>query len=181
ATDAPAPERRRIACFDCGTEFDVAVSAQSTMCKKCSRHIDLLDHSISTAVSRNFRTHGTFVIQPRGYVFNCEAIVGDAVIRGRFLGKLVASRSLTIYSSAEIKGSFSAGCLIIPAQNLFRWKEQIKVGSAEIAGELLADLRAEHAVVIKSTGRLFGQMDANSLVVEEGGVLVGEIRIGVKA
>src|SRR5262245_28270029 len=178
---APAPatqERRRITCFDCGTELDVAVSAQSTMCKRCSRHIDLLDYSFSVAVSRNFKTKGTFVIQPKGYIFNSEAIVGDAVIRGRFLGKILGERSLTIYSNAEIKGTFSAGRLIIPAGNVFRWKEQLKVGSAEIAGELVADLRVEKSIHVNSTGRLFGRIDAKGLIVEEGGVAVGETRIG---
>jgi cytoskeletal protein CcmA (bactofilin family) len=174
----PVPERRRITCFDCGTELDVAVNAQSTMCKRCSRHIDLLDYSFSVAVSRNFKTKGTLVIHPKGYVFNSEAVVGDAVIRGRFLGKLFAERTLTIYSTAEIKGSFTAGRLIIPAGNVFRWKEPLKVGSAEIAGELIADLRAQRSIVINSTGRLFGRIDAAALAVEEGGVAVGETRIG---
>jgi len=156
----------------------VAVNAQSTMCKRCSHHIDLLDYSFSVAVSRNFKTKGTFVIHPKGYVFNSEAIVGDAVIRGRFLGKLIAERSLTIYSGAEIKGTFTAGRLIIPAGNIFRWKEQLKLGSVEIAGELIADLRVQHSILVSSTGRLFGRIDAGGLTVEEGGVAVGETRIG---
>src|ERR1017187_8625224 len=129
------PTRKRITCFDCGAELEVAVTAQSTMCKRCSSHIDLRDHHIANAVSKNFKTKGTFVLEPKGYVFNTEAIVGDAVIKGKFLGKLIADRSLTIYSTAEIKGSFTAGRLVIPAENHFRWKDQIKVGSAEIAGE----------------------------------------------
>ncbi len=174
----PAPERRHLTCFDCGTDLEVAVNAQSTMCKRCSRHIDLLDYSFSVAVSRNFKTKGTFVIQPKGYVFNSEAIVGDAVIRGRFLGKLMAERSLTIYSTAEIKGTFTTGRLIIPAGNIFRWKEQLKVGSAEIAGELLADISAQKSILVSPTGRLFGKIDAKGLTVEEGGVAVGETRIG---
>jgi cytoskeletal protein CcmA (bactofilin family) len=180
APEAP-PERRRLTCFDCGTELEVAVNAQSTMCKRCSRHIDLLDYSFSVAVSRNFKTKGTFVIQPKGYVFNSEAIVGEAVIRGRFLGKLIAERSLTIYSNAEIKGTFTTGCLIIPAGNIFRWKDPLKVGSAEIAGELIADLRAEKTITVSSTGRLFGRIDAGGLTVEAGGVAVGETRIGAGA
>jgi len=174
----PAPERRRIICFDCGTELAVALNAQSTMCKRCSRHIDLLDYSFSVAVSRNFKTKGTFVIQPKGYVFNTETIVGEAVIRGRFLGKLVVERSLTIYSTAEIKGSFTAGRLVIPEGNCFRWREQIKVGSAELAGELVANLAVQHGIIVGPAGRLFGDFQARSLVVEAGGVIVGNGRVG---
>src|SRR5919109_4091674 len=108
---------KRITCFDCGTDLEVAPSAQSTMCKRCSAHIDLRDYQITNAVSRNFKTKGQFLIESKGYVFNTEAIVGDAIIKGKFLGKLFAERSLTIYSSADIKGHFKTGKLIIPADN----------------------------------------------------------------
>ena len=176
---AAAPARKRITCFECGTALEVALSAESTMCKHCSSYIDLHDYHIASAVSKNFKTRGTFVIEPKGYVFNTEAVVGDAVIKGRFLGKLTAERSLTIYSTAEIKGSFTAARLIIPAANHFRWKEPINVGSAQIAGELAASLRAEETIILKSTARLFGDLEAGNLVVEEGAVVVGQARIGV--
>jgi cytoskeletal protein CcmA (bactofilin family)/DNA-directed RNA polymerase subunit RPC12/RpoP len=171
-------ERRQITCFDCGANLDVAVNAESTMCKRCSSHIDLRDYRITNAVSKNFKTKGTFVVEAKAYVFNTEATVGDAVIKGRFLGKLFAERSLTLYSTAEFKGTFNTGRLVIPAENHFRWKEQIRVGSAEIAGELTADLHADGVVVLKSSAKLFGDINAKNLVVEEGGVIVGDLRIG---
>lgn len=174
----PAHAQRRITCSDCGAELEVAVSAESTMCKRCGRHIDLQDYRISNAVSKNFKTKGAFVVEPKGYVFNTEVSVGDAVIKGRFHGKLLAEHSLTIYSTAEIKGRFQTAHLVIPAANHFRWQEPLKVVSAEIAGELANDLRAEGTVVLKSTARLFGDLTARDLVVEAGAVVVGCLRIG---
>jgi cytoskeletal protein CcmA (bactofilin family) len=174
------PERRRVACFDCGTELEVAVTAESTMCKRCSSYVDLKDYRITNAVSKNFKTKGEFVVGPKGFVFNTEAIVGDAVIKGKFLGKLVAERSLTIYSTAEIKGNFKAGRLIIPVENHFYWKEPIKVFTAEIAGELANDLHADGVVLLKSTARLFGDIEAGDLVVELGAIFVGKASVGVK-
>ncbi len=174
------PDKKRITCFECGAELEVPASAQSSMCKRCSRYIDLQDYRIANAVSKNFKTKGMFALDPTGYVFNTEAIVGDAVIKGRFLGKLVAERSLAIYSTAEIKGSFTAGRLIIPAANRFGWKDVIKVGSAEIAGELVANLQVEGTITLKSTARFFGNMQATDLVMEEGAVVVGSVKIGLK-
>lgn len=157
----------------------MAVSAESTMCRRCSRYVDLKDYHIANAVSKNFRTKGAFVVEPRGYVFNTEAVVGEAIIKGRFLGKLVAERSLTIYSTAGFIGSFKAGRLLIPAENHFRWKELIRVGSAEIAGELVANLDAEGTIVLKSTARMFGDLQARNLVIEAGAIVVGNMRIGL--
>ena len=158
--------------------MEVPDTAESTICKRCSTYVDLHNYNITSALAKNFKTRGEFTIELKGLVFNTESIVGDAVIRGKFHGKLAVERSLTIYSSAEIKGSITAGRLIIPAKNYFRWEGQLKVGSAEISGELAANLVAEESVVVKPAGRLFGNVDARALVVEEGAVIVGKMQIG---
>jgi cytoskeletal protein CcmA (bactofilin family) len=140
--------------------------------------VDLHDYHITTAVAKNFRTKGLFVVEPKGYVFNTESIVGDAVIRGKFHGKLTVERSLTVYSTADIKGSLTAAHLIIPVENHFHWSSTIKAGSAEIAGELAASLHIQDTVILKTTARLFGNLDAGNLVVEDGAVVVGKMRVG---
>lgn len=171
------PRLRRIQCFECGAELEVPDSAESSMCKRCSRYLDLHDYRITTAMAKNFKTKGRIIIEPKGWVFNTDTTAGDVVIRGRFHGRLTAERSLTIYSSAEIKGSLNVAHLIIPVENHFRWAECIKTGSAEIAGELAANLQADGTVTLKATARCFGDVTATNVVVEEGAVIVGNLRI----
>ena len=65
-TVEPAYAQRRIKCSHCGSELEVAVSAESTMCKRCGHHIDLRDYHISNAISKNFKTEGLFVVEPKG-------------------------------------------------------------------------------------------------------------------
>jgi cytoskeletal protein CcmA (bactofilin family) len=173
-----APAMRQVGCFDCGTELDVPLSAGSTMCKRCGRYMDLQDYRIATAVSRNFKTRGAFIVEPKGYVFNTETIAGEVVIKGRFHGRLVADRSLTVYSTAEIKGSLKIAQLIIPEGNHFRWPDRLQVESAEIAGELAGTLHVTGTAVLKSTARWFGDLVAGHLVAEAGAVVVGTLRIG---
>jgi cytoskeletal protein CcmA (bactofilin family) len=179
-TTETGPERKRITCFDCGAELEVPVSAESTMCKKCSRYVDLKDYKITSAVSKNFKTKGTFVIEPKGYVFNTETTAHDAVLKGRFLGKLVTHGSLTIYSTAEIKGSFVTPRLIIPAGNAFRWTDPLQLGGGDISGELAANLTVTGTLTVRASGRLFGDVTATHLCVEEGAVVVGRMTIGGK-
>lgn len=172
-------ERRSFTCPDCGTELVAPTTAESTMCKRCSSHIDLRDYNISSAVSRNFRTKGAFVVEAKGYVFNTEAFVGEAIIKGRFLGKLNAERTLTIHTGADIKGTFTAGLLVIPTQNRFYWDKPIAIRSAEISGELTADLIATETITLKPTAVFFGNIEAQNLIVEPGAVLVGTLRVGL--
>ena len=175
---ARGPKQKRITCFECGAELVIPASAESTMCKRCSQYVDLHDYRITSALAKNFKTKGKLTVELKGYVFNTESIVGDAIIKGKFHGKLTALGSLTIYSTADIKGSLAADHLVIPAENHFRWPDAIKIGSAEIIGELAANLRARDTVTLKSTARFFGNVDASDLVVEDGAVIVGKMQIG---
>ena len=179
-TEVVAKDKKRIVCFKCGAELAVPPAAQSTMCKRCSSHVDLRDYQVANAASRNFRTKGRFVIEETGFLFNTDSIVGEAILKGRLLGKLTAERSMEIYSSAEIKGSFKTARLIIPLGNRFRWPHSISIVDAEIAGELVAPLQAAGTVHLKSTARLFGDVKAGGLVIEEGAIFVGEARVGAE-
>jgi cytoskeletal protein CcmA (bactofilin family) len=177
----PAIEVRQIRCFQCDTELEVPVAAESTMCKRCSSHVDLRDYQITQTVSKNFRTYGRVVVEEKGYLLNTDTLAGEVVLKGRFIGKMMAKRWLEIHSSAYIKGSFSTGKLIIPAGNHFRWPEPLAIGGADISGELAANLKATGTVVLRATARLFGDVEAGGLVVESGAIIVGAARIGQKS
>jgi cytoskeletal protein CcmA (bactofilin family) len=179
---APTPEpqlrQRQVRCFQCGAELAVPVAATSTMCKRCSSHVDLADYRITQTVSKNFRTHGLLLIEEKGYVLNADALVGGAVIKGRFIGKLVAAGTLEIHSSANIKGSFTAARLVIPVGHRFRWPDPLCLEGADISGELVATLQAGGTVRLRASARFFGAVQARNLVVESGAVFVGTARIG---
>ena len=93
------------------------------------------------------------------------------------LGKLTAEKTLEIYNSAEIKGSFTANLLIIPAGQRFRWPDALQLGGADIAGELVASIRAKQTVTLRSTAKFFGDVEAGGLVIEPGAVFVGQAKI----
>jgi len=159
----------------------VPLAAESTMCKRCSSHVDLRDYQITQTVSKNFRTYGRLVIEEKGYILNTDSRVGEAIIKGRFIGKIEADRLLEVHSTANIKGSFKTGRLVIPAGNRFRWPETLKIGGADIGGELVANVTTKGTVVLRSTARFFGDVEAGNLVIESGAVIVGDARIGIAA
>ena len=173
----PAHDLRRVTCFTCGTDLDVPSTAQSTMCKRCSSHVDLRDYHITSTVSKNFKTKGRFIIDETGYLLNTDSIAGEVILKGKLRGKLAAD-VFEIHPTSEIKGSFKAGRLIIPAITNFRWPETIPVNSAEIAGEFVANLQATGTVLLKSTARFFGNIHAGAIVVESGAVWVGKGAVG---
>jgi cytoskeletal protein CcmA (bactofilin family) len=156
----------------------VAVTAASTLCNRCGSHVDLANYRITQTVSKKFRTHGRLLIEERGYVINSDAVVGEAVVKGCFIGKLVAEGTLEINSSANIKGSFTAGLLVIPVGHHFRWPEPLAVEGADISGELVANLQASGTVWLRASAQFFGVVQARNVLVESGAVVVGTARIG---
>src|SRR5436189_135540 len=88
--------------------------------------------------------------EPRG----AYSTVGEVVLKGKFIGKLIAERSLEIHSTAQIKGTFATGRLVIPLGTRFRWPEPLRIGGAEIGGEVVANLQSTGTVTLKSTGIL---------------------------
>ena len=174
----PPLEPKQVRCFLCGTELAVPVAATSTICKRCRGHVDLANYRVTQTVSRKYRTHGRLVIEEKGFLFDSEVLVGEAVVKGRFTGKLVAEGTLEINSSANIKGSLTAGRLVIPAGHHFYWNEPLAVGAADISGELVAGLQASGTVRLRATARYFGAVQAHNFVVELGAIFVGTARIG---
>ena len=171
-------EQRKVHCFQCGTELEAPKAAASTMCKRCSAHVDLSDYRIAATVSKNFRTHGWLVVEEKGYLLNTESLAGDAVVKGRVIGKLTTAGALEIHSTASIKGQITPGRLVIPPGQRFRWPQELCVGGAEIGGELAADLRSDGTILLRATARLFGNVAARNLVIESGAVFVGKANIG---
>jgi len=174
----PPLEQRQVRCFKCGTERAVTAAASTTLCKRCGSHVDLADYRITQSVTKNFRTHGRLVIEEKGHLLSSDALVGEAVIKGRFTGTLVAEGTLEINSSANLEGSFTAGRLVIPDGHHFRWPEPLRFEAADIGGELVASLQAAGTVRLRATARLFGAVQARNFVVESGAVFVGTARIG---
>src|SRR5262245_32451904 len=177
----PEPSRgplKRVTCFQCGTELEVAPSAQSTMCKRCSGHVDLRDYEFTATASKNFKTKGRCVLHEGACLLNTDSTFGHAIIRGKVIGRITADE-LELHRTAEIKGSFKAGTLIIPIDTVFRWRETVVLNGADIAGELVANIQAKGVVKVRATGRLFGNVVSGGLEVEGGAVLVGSMKIGV--
>ena len=174
----PARDLKRVSCFQCGTELEVAPSAQSTMCKRCSGHVDLRDYEFTSTVSKNFKSKGRCVLHEGACLLNTDSMFGHAIIKGKIIGRIAAD-ILELHRTAEIKGGFKAGILIIPADAVFRWRDPVALNGADIAGELVANLQVGGVVKVRTTGRLFGNIVGGGLEVENGAVIVGSMKIGV--
>lgn len=177
----PPVEVRPVTCVHCGARLEVATAALSTICRQCSAHLDLCDYHVASIAFKSFKTAGRLIIEETGYVHDTGALVGEAIIKGKFRGNLTAARSLTIHPTGQLMGSIRTAKLIIPPRTRFVWPQELHVREAEIHGEVEMTLRAEDRVWLGSTARFLGEIRTARLIVDDGAVLVGATQAGLPA
>lgn len=83
---------------------------------------------------------------------------GTAVLNGKFRGEIVSSDTLIIGDQGTVEATIQAGVVIV---------------TGEVVGNLLATQRVE----LKGTARVFGDVEAPVLLIEEGVLFEGSCRM----
>ncbi|MFH1367042.1 MAG: polymer-forming cytoskeletal protein [Patescibacteria group bacterium] len=86
---------------------------------------------------------------------------GDVVIEGQLTGTLKTSKNVRIGQGARIKAD-------VEAASIFQ------------AGEIRGNVKVSEKLQLKSTAKIFGNVETNILSVEEGGMLNGKCQMGKK-
>jgi cytoskeletal protein CcmA (bactofilin family) len=92
----------------------------------------------------------------------CEAegrltFVGTLALNGKFRGQLLATDTLFLGQDSEVEA-------------------EVQVGVAVISGQIKGNVTARERVELSRTGRIFGNIVASVLVLEEGAVFDGQCK-----
>jgi len=91
-----------------------------------------------------------------------------------FEGKLVFSGSVRV--DGHFRGDILGGGMLISGEGS-RIEGNISVENIVISGEVFGNLEAKQKVEIDSKGRLFGDVIASVLIIQEGAVFEGNCRM----
>ncbi len=167
-----------VECFDCKAKQEVTSAASSTICPKCSAHLDLSDYKITTSFSRAIRTQGEVHVTAKGDLSSSSVICRSARIEGKLRGNLHCAGTATINYSGTIPGRLSAQRVLVEKKAKVQFFRQISVKSIEIRGHMTGEVAAETVVVIHRNASLDGDVTAKSISVEKGGMFTGQLIIG---
>ncbi|MBA3387688.1 MAG: polymer-forming cytoskeletal protein, partial [Chthoniobacterales bacterium] len=167
-----------VRCFECGATQEVIAAASSTICPKCSAHVDLRDYKITTNFNRAIRTHGEVHVTPRGGLSSSQIVCRSALIEGKLRGDLHCSGTCTVNSSGKVAGRVSAAHVLVERKSEVQFFRRVRAKSVEIRGHMTGEVIAESAVVIHRNGSLNGNVTAKSISVEKGGMFSGQLVIG---
>jgi cytoskeletal protein CcmA (bactofilin family) len=167
-----------IECFDCKATQEISSAASSTICPKCSKHIDLRDYKISTSFSRSIRTHGQVHLTTKGDLSSSSVTCHSALIEGKMRGNMNCLGTATINFSGKIPGRLTAEHVVVERKSVVQFFRRVQVKSIEIRGRMTGEIIAEGAVIISRNATLDGNVTAKSISVEKGGIFNGQLIIG---
>ncbi len=167
-----------VECFDCKAKQEVISAASSTICPKCSAHLDLRDYKITTSFSRAIRTHGEVHVTAKGDLSSSTVVCRSALIEGKLHGNLHCAGTATINYSGKIPGRLTAEHVLVERKSEVQFFRRVSAKSIEIRGHMTGEVAAETVVVIHRNASLDGDVTAKSISVEKGGVFTGQLVIG---
>jgi len=176
------PVKHQIDCYECGYKFQVHGRATTTHCPKCRALLDLSDHTIDTEWVDTIKTAGTIRLTPTGVLKNGDLIGADVILEGIIEGgRARALRTLELGAGAIFSEKAVSGpdLRIAPGAE-FKFKHDAKYRNVEVLGTFRARLEATGLITVRPGGLLEGEIQTEHLIVEDGGGLRAELRIGPK-
>jgi cytoskeletal protein CcmA (bactofilin family)/Zn finger protein HypA/HybF involved in hydrogenase expression len=170
--------RAVIECFDCKATQEVSTAAHSTICPKCSKHIDLRDYKITTSFSRSIRTNGQVHLTAKGDLSSSNVVCRSALIEGKLRGNLQCLGRATINFVGKIPGRLTAEHILVERKSVVQFFRRVRVKTIEIRGRMTGEVIAQGTVIIHRNATLDGNVTAKSISVERGGIFNGQLIIG---
>jgi cytoskeletal protein CcmA (bactofilin family) len=170
--------RREVVCFDCQTVGKASAKAASTQCSNCGTFIDLRDIEIRERTTQRIRTRGNVTIHKKGILLGTAIHCGSLIVEGAVSGSIYAQETVEFRTDGKVLGEIRCRHLVIERKVQVSGLQPVHVTTAEIDGSLSARVFATGLVRISRQGRLDGGLMAAGLALEQGGELVGPMRIG---
>jgi cytoskeletal protein CcmA (bactofilin family) len=177
------PVKHLIECYECGYKFQVHGRATTTHCPKCRVLLDFKDYLIDSEWVETIKTAGTIRLTATGVLKNGDLIGAEVIIEGIIEGgRARALRTIELGAGAIFsEKAVSAPDLRIAPGAEFKFKQEARYRNVEIFGTLQAKLESTGIIIVKPGGLLEGDIQAQHLVVEEGGGLKAMLRIAPKS
>ena len=160
-------------CFDCRRRFTVPEGAKSTTCPQCGSHLRLGNLSVDRLWHEPVRTGGDVEVLPTGDIRTTRVQCSNLTVRGRFSGMLHASGTATFATDAPVFGEVHCVHLVVPRAFHVRFANRVYCDSAEIHGDVTADICCRGQLWITKGASVTGAVLAGRLKLDGGASLDG--------
>ncbi len=160
--------KRKVNCYHCGQDLEVAPAAQSTQCSKCGGYISLSDFVVEQSWQKQIQTRGNVTIMKEGSIIGSNIICHDLIVFGKLSASVSCSGKLVIRSDNRIVGNLKCDELRIEKGAHVEIQGEVEVGSAYIDGEVRAQITSVGTITLEKKAHLQGMARAGGLIVASG-------------
>jgi len=176
----PSPARQQTAqvhCFQCGASHPVSARARCTICPGCNTSIELEDVTFLSPASRRVDTRGKLRIGPDGCLSSSWIVCGSARIQGRIVGRLISLGEVHVATNEACVCHITAPTIVIEKNCRPTFTQALHTQRLVVYGCLTGVVHCQGTVHVCRGGRLEAEVQARSVTVEKGGVLLGSCRV----
>ncbi len=180
------PQKRLVICYSCGYSHTVSGRMQNSYCPKCKKKLVTDDVIVGGKHTEDILTIGNVTVTADAEFSEGLTITGQRVVLDGDvtpLASITASEALEMRSNAKFRGESIhniTGRVIVPAECVVKLDSPFACTNLEIYGSLHAEVAVENSATILSGGLLKGSFRGPSLIVHDGGGLIGSVQAGVK-
>jgi cytoskeletal protein CcmA (bactofilin family) len=175
------PEKHEMLCYECGYPFVIHGIIRNVICPKCHLTLCADDITINNEWDNDIKTVANVIIKKEAIVKPCDIIARDITIAGNAkAASMQIGHILNIEKGAQLdfkKIRFKE--LVIKQKAKISLKNDLSCRNIEVAGTIKGNITSNGIVTIKSGGLLQGSLTATHLIVEDGGGLKAELKIGI--
>jgi cytoskeletal protein CcmA (bactofilin family) len=169
--------RRVVVCFECQATHKVAIASASTICPRCSTCIDLRNVEISDRTNRRIRTRGDVVVLKKGALLGSSVDCGNLTIYGSVAGSIHAAGDIRLKADGKFLGEVRCRRFILERKYEVQCLQPVYAEEVEIHGRASGHFRASRCITLSRHASLTGSATAQSITVEPGAVLNGQITV----
>ncbi len=174
------PAKHEMLCYECAYPFVIHGVIRNVICPKCHLTLCADDIIINAEWENDIKTVSNVTIKKDGILKPCDIVARDITIAGNAkLASMQIGRLLTIEKNGQLdfkKISFKD--LSIKSNAKISVKNKLTCNNIEIEGTIKSDITAKGIVIIKPGGLLQGNLKTSHLIVEDGGGLKANLKIG---
>ncbi|MFV1995354.1 MAG: polymer-forming cytoskeletal protein, partial [Verrucomicrobiales bacterium] len=176
-TAAQIGNMRTAVCFQCGHTHTLSKSASSSICPSCSSYISLRDVDVRNDSRQKIKTRGDVVVHREASLCGSTLSCHNLKVLGEMTGSANCSGDASFASRCKMLGIFSCKTLTIDKKGDVVFLQPVYVEDLVIAGKVRGDFYCVGTVTIGKNGSLDGEVLAQSLSIQPGGILNASARI----
>ena len=175
------PAKRLVICYACGYSHTISGKMHHSYCPKCRTNLNTEDVLVSGPRSEDVLTIGNVTIGPDASFAPGVKVTGQNILLdgdATPLASITATEAMEIGTHAKFDAAIVnnvSGVVRIPAGNDIALDSRLSCSELEIFGTLRASVSVMKSARIHPGGALIGAFHGPTLLMEDGGGLVGEV------